>query len=121
MTPGPIAINCATYVGFTVTGNIWGSLLATTACVLPPLSLMLILTIFYRKLQNNKYIQAAISWMRPMLVGMIAVAAVMFLNQETFFDWSSYAICIGSFIAVWKKVNPIWVLLISALLGILIY
>lgn len=121
MTPGPIAINCATYVGYVVTGNIWGSLLATTACVLPPLSLMLLITIFYRKLQNNKYIKAAIAWMRPMLVGMIAVAAVMFLNRESFFDWSSYAICIASFVAVWKKVNPIWVLLAAALLGILIY
>ena len=41
MTPGPIAINSATYVGYTVTGNIWGSLLATTAVCIPALTLMI--------------------------------------------------------------------------------
>ena len=57
MTPGPIAINSATYVGYTVTGNIWGSLLATFAVSLPSLTIMLLITKFYMKLHNNRYVQ----------------------------------------------------------------
>ncbi len=121
MTPGPIAINCATYVGYTVTGDVWGSLIATLAVCLPPLTIMLLITIFYRKLQDNRYMKSVLGWMRPMLVGMIGAAALMFANRETFIDWASVLICLGSFIALWKKVNPIWVMLAAAILGILIY
>lgn len=121
MTPGPIAINCATYVGYTVTGNAWGSLLATVACCLPPMTLMLILTIFYSRVRNNRYMRGAIDWMKPVLVGMIAAAAIMFCNAETFFHWSSFIIFAVSFYAVWKKVNPIYVMFAAAAVGILLY
>ena len=59
MTPGPIAINSATYVGYTVTGNIWGSLLATFAVSLPSLTIMLLITKFYMVLHNNRYVRDA--------------------------------------------------------------
>lgn len=121
MTPGAIAINCATYVGYTVTGNAWGSLIATTAACLPPLSIMMLISIFYKQLRNNKYMTSALYWMRPMLTGMIGAAALMFLNRETFINWMSIAIFGLSFIAVWKKVNPIWILLAAAALGILLF
>ena len=121
MTPGPIAINCATYVGYTVTGNVWGSLLATVACCLPPMTIMLALVIFYRSVRNNRYMRSALTWMRPVLVGMIAAAAIMFINRETFFHWSSVIICLASFYAVWKKVNPIYVMFAAAGVGILLY
>jgi chromate transporter len=121
MTPGPIAINCATYVGYTVTGNVWGSLLSTIACCLPPMTIMLALVIFYRKVKDNRYMRGALLWMRPVLVGMIAAAAIMFINRETFFHWSSVIICLASFYAVWKKVNPIYVMFAAAGVGILLY
>ena len=53
MTPGPIAVNCATYVGYTVTGNIWGSLLSTFAVSLPPMTIMLLICYFYKRLNNG--------------------------------------------------------------------
>ena len=121
MTPGPIAVNCATYVGYTVTGSVLGSALATLAVCLPPLTIMMLIAVFYRRLQGNRYLKGALAWMRPMLAGMIGAAAVMFLNAQTFFHWTSVLICLASFVAVWKKVNPIWVLLASAALGIVIY
>ena len=80
MTPGPIAINCATYVGYTVTGNIWGSLLATFAVCLPPLTIMTLITIFYRRLHNNYIVKSTLSWMRPIMTGMIGAAALLFLK-----------------------------------------
>jgi chromate transporter len=121
MTPGPIAINCATYVGYTVTGNIWGSLLATFAVCLPPLTLMTIITIFYRRLHDNHIVKSALSWMRPVMTGMIGAAALMFLNRETFVDWVSIVIFSVSFFAIWKKFNPILLLIIAAVAGIIIY
>ncbi len=121
MTPGPIAINCATYVGYTVTGSVWGSVLTTLAVCLPPMTLMLLVAIFYRRIRGNRFMKGALSWMRPMLAGMIGAAAVMFLNRDTFCDWTSLLICAASFLAVWKKVNPIWVLCASALIGIILY
>ncbi|NLX41247.1 MAG: chromate transporter [Bacteroidales bacterium] len=121
MTPGPIAINCATYVGYAVTGNVWGSLLATFAVCLPPLTIMTVITIFYRRLHDNYIVKSALSWMRPVMTGMIGAAALMFLNRETFVDWVSIVIFAVSFVAIWKKFNPILLLIIAAVAGILIY
>ncbi|NMB36805.1 MAG: chromate transporter [Bacteroidales bacterium] len=121
MTPGPIAINCATYVGYTVTGNVWGSLLATFAVCLPPLTLMSVITIFYSLLHNNYIVKSALKWMRPVMTGMIGAAALMFLNRETFVDWVSIVIFAVSFVAIWKKFNPILLLVLAAVAGILIY
>ena len=121
MTPGPIAINSATYVGYTVTGSVWGSVLATTAVCIPALTLMIAVTIFYIRLRNNRYMEGALRWMRPMLAGMIGAAALAFLNRETFTDWSAVAIFAAAFAATWFKVDATIVLLLSALTGILIY
>ena len=121
MTPGPIAINCATYVGYTVTGNIWGSLLATFAVCLPPLTIMTLITIFYRRLHNNYIVKSTLSWMRPIMTGMIGAAALMFLNRDTFVDWVSIVIFVVSFFATWKKFNPILLLIMAAVAGIIIY
>ncbi|MCQ2057980.1 MAG: chromate transporter [Bacteroidaceae bacterium] len=121
MTPGPIALNCATFVGYTVTGSIWGSVLTTLAVCAPSMTLMLLIAIFYRRLQGNRLMMGALNWMRPVLAGLIGAAAVMFLNRETFFDWKTVLICVASFAAVWKKVNPVWVLLASAAIGLAIF
>ena len=59
--------------------------------------------------------------MRPMLAGMIGAAALVFLNRETFGDWTSIAIFAAAFAATWFKVDATIVILISALAGILIY
>lgn len=121
MTPGPIAINCATYVGYTVTGNVWGSLLTTLAVCLPPLTLMVLITLFYRQLKNNTVMQNAMRWMRPMICGMIGAAALLFLNRETFVDWTSLLIFAGCYAATRFKVDTILTICLSALAGILFY
>ena len=121
MTPGPIAINCATYVGYTVTGTVWGSMLTTLAVSLPPLTLMVLITIFYNKLKNNRYMQGAMKWMKPMICGMIGAAALLFVNGATFIDWKSYAIFLVCFVATWFKVDSILMICLSAVAGILLY
>lgn len=121
VTPGPIAINCATYVGYSVTGNIWGSLLATLAVCTPSLTLMLIATRFYLKLRNNRFVSGAMDGMKPMMVGMILAAALLLLTPDTFIDWKSWALFGGCFIASIKKVNPILLIIASAGAGMLFY
>lgn len=121
VTPGPIAINCATYVGYTVTGNIWGALLATIAVCTPAFTLMLIATKFYLKLRNNSYVSGAMYGMKPMMVGMILAAALLLLTPETFIDWKSWALFGGCFLASFKKVNPIILIIASAVAGLLLY
>jgi chromate transport protein ChrA len=59
--------------------------------------------------------------MRPVMTGMIGAAALMFLNRETFVDWVSIVIFSVSFFAIWKKFNPILLLIIAAVAGIIIY
>ena len=121
MTPGPIAINSATYVGYTVTGNIWGSLLATFAVSLPSLTIMLLITKFYMKLHNNRYVQDAMYGMLPMVVAMILAATLLLLTPDTFIDWYSWAIMIVAFIASIKKMSPILVICLAGVAGYLIY
>lgn len=121
MTPGPIAINCATYVGYTVTGNVWGSLLATIAVCLPSLTLMMLATRFYLRLKGNRHFEGTIEGMMPMMIGLILSSALMLFNESTFIDWKSWIIFGGCFVASIKKVNPILLILLSAVAGIALY
>lgn len=121
MTPGPIVINGATYVGYVVTGNIWGSLVATIAVSVPSLTLMLMITKFYMALSGNRYVQQAMFGMQPMVLAMIGAAALMLLTPETFIDTYSWIILGVTLVASVKKVNPILLIVLSGVAGYLIY
>lgn len=97
MTPGPIGINSATYIGYTVTGNVWGSIIATIAVCLPSFLLVLLISYFFAKFKNNKYVAAAFTGLRPMTVGLIAAAALLLMNNENFIDYKSVLIFLGAF------------------------
>ena len=75
ITPGPIAINSATYIGYTIAG-FGGSVVATFAVCLPSLTLMLLLTRFFLRYRENSYIQTVVKAVGPIVVGMIASAAL---------------------------------------------
>ena len=101
VTPGPIGINCATYVGYTATGNVWGSLLATTAIVIPSLVIMLSICKVYfvisSRFQRNIYFTRTMHMLRLSVLGLIGAAALLLIkpiNQPSvsFIDWSSWAI-----------------------------
>lgn len=121
ITPGPIAINSATYVGYTVTGDIWGALIATFAVCLPSLTIMLLLTRFYVKLSNNLYVSGAMKGIQPMVIGMIAAAALLLMTPATFIDpwsWAIFALCL---VATFLKLNPILIIILSGIAGFTIY
>jgi chromate transporter len=125
MTPGPIAINSATYIGYTVAG-FWGSVVATVAVCLPALTVMLALTKFFLKLKDNRYVHGVIVGMRPVVVGMIAAAALLLIfpkeqADSSFIDVWSWILFAATLYASYKKVNPILLILLSAVAGIVIY
>ncbi len=121
MTPGPIAINSATYVGYSVTGDVWGSIIATFAVSLPPLTLMMMIAHFYMKLYSNQFVKGIVSWLKPMTVGLIGSAALMFANGQTFIDWKSFVIFGVCAVATWFRFNTIYLIILSAIAGIFLY
>ena len=144
VTPGPIGINSATYIGYTVTGNVWGALIATFAVSLPSFLLVLLISFSFRKFRRNQWVNAAFTGIRPASVGLIAAAALLLMLQpslitllftgtlptsadqivvsENFPDYKSLIIFILALICTIKKwVHPILLVLLAALCGLLFY
>ena len=95
VTPGPIGINCATYVGYTV-GGLWGSVLTTFAIVLPSLIVMLSICKAYfwlqKRFQGNLYFEQTLRILRFTVIGLVASAALMLITPTTFIDSTSWII-----------------------------
>ena len=95
VTPGPIGINCATYVGYTTAG-IWGSVLATFAIVLPSLIIMLSICKAYFWLKNhfqgNPYYEQTLRMLRFTVIGLVASAALLLIKPTNFIDPISWII-----------------------------
>lgn len=130
MTPGPIGINSATYIGYSAIHNagysmpmsILGSCLTTAAVCLPSFLLVWLISYFFAKFRHNRYVEAAFTGLRPATVGLIAAAALLLMNHENFIDYKSYLIFAASFLLTWKlKVHPILMILIAAAAGIILY
>jgi chromate transporter len=119
-TPGPIAINAATYIGFKV-GGIWGSIFATLGIVLPSFIIMLIITKFFLKFKDNKYMEDAFSGIRKAAIGLIAAAAIL-VAFDSFIDYKSIIIFLVAFIASYKyKADPILMTILAGVAGFFIY
>ncbi|MDE5888172.1 MAG: chromate transporter [Muribaculaceae bacterium] len=148
MTPGPIGINSATYIGYVAPGSVnpeltgigWGimgSLLATLAVVIPSFILVLYSSHFIRRHSESGAIKAIFSGLRPVVVGLIASAAIMLMNAANFNPngiswqlWTNIVICAIAFCLVYfkfpwrgKKINihPIMVIVMAGIAGYLIY
>ncbi len=144
MTPGPVGINCATYVGYEVIHQagashlvgILGSLTATLAVILPSFLIVLTIVRFYTKFKDNKIFEGVMSWLRPAVVGLIGAAALILMFKvdwslqavdisivkENFSDWISWVLFAAAVIAsLFFKIGPIPILIAGGLLGLLIY
>ncbi|MBR5594310.1 MAG: chromate transporter [Bacteroidaceae bacterium] len=138
MTPGPIGINSATYVGYTAvfnaTGNevlaVLGSLTASFAVMLPSIVLMLIVSRFFMKYSKHRNVEAVFRLLRPAVVGLIASAALLLMTEENFGSptetplqfWVSVALFVAAFVAMkFFKVSPILILLLAGVFGGVFY
>jgi chromate transporter len=138
MTPGPIGINSATYVGFkaienagmTQTEAVCGSLLASFSVMLPSFILMLLISAFFMHYKDHKSVQTVLKWLRPVVVGMLAAAVLLLLNEENLGGFQrdnlQLYVSIGlfalAFVATYFwKIGPIKVILLAGLFGGLFY
>lgn len=138
MTPGPIGINSATYVGYTATIHagfshpmaILGSATATFAVVLPSLILMILISRFFMKFQKHPLVAATFEGLRPAVVGLLAAACLVLMKTENFgspttnmyqFVWST-VLFVGTFIGTqYFKLNPMLAIVLCGIAGFAIY
>lgn len=132
MTPGPIGINSATFVGIKIAG-IGGALVATLGCVLPSCIIVLTLAHFYFKYQNLTAVRGILNGLRPAVVAMIASAGLSILLNASFFggvfpssladvSWIGICLFLAAFVVLRKwKPNPIWVMLGCGILGMFLF
>ena len=128
VTPGPISLNVATYVGYLIGNKVgfWDAFImgtvATIGLILPSVIVMSFFSKFYLKFQDNKYMDNAFTGLKIVVVGLILAAAIMLIDKKNFIDWKSAAIFIISVALVLKwKVNPILLTVIAGIAGIIIY
>jgi len=132
MTPGPIAVNAATFVGNQVAG-IFGGIVATIGVTLPSLIIVLTLAYFYFKYQGIQMVQGVIQGLRPAVVALIASAGLTIFLTAMFgegsfpvdianLNWISVILfLIGIALLRKTRLGPIQVILLSGVAGIVIY
>lgn len=141
MTPGPVGLNCSTYVGYEVlkeagAGELLstvGSLTASIAIVLPSFIIMLAIVKIYSRFCNTPAFRTVMDALKPAVAGLIGAAALALicsirlgsgitLISENFPDWKSWVLFAAAFAAYCtKKVGPVTILASGALLGLIIY
>ncbi|MFW6282316.1 MAG: chromate transporter [bacterium] len=120
MTPGPIAINSGTFVGYQVS-TVLGSLIATFAVVLPSFILVLLLAHYFNKVKKSTYVQDLLRYLRPTVIGLI-IAASITIAKTSIVDISSVLIVLMVVFMMSKtRVHPILIIVLAGLSGALIY
>ena len=136
-TPGPIAINMATFIGASQ-GGILGALLATLGVVLPSFIIILVIVAIIKRLLKFAGVKAFLNGIRPVAIGLIIATAITMILTVIFsletvydkvvFDWRALVIfsIVGATyytVKFWKKktLSPILLILISAVLGVIFY
>ena len=137
MTPGPIGINSATYCGYVAVHNagyselmaVLGSACATFSLVLPSFVLMILISKMFMRYMNTRPVQSAFAGLRPAVVGLLAAATLLLINEENFSSpsvnpwqfWISVMLFAATFVGtMWVKINPIRMICYAAFAGLLL-
>lgn len=138
MTPGPIGINSATYIGYVVPGEfsdafsspfygVIGSIICTLTVVLPSFILVTFMSHLIRKHKDSKVVKGIFAGLRPVVVGLIASAALLLMNSANFGEETrqvvvSIDICVAAFLLVYKvKIHPILIICLAGVAGLIVY
>ena len=136
MTPGPIGINSATYIGYVApgiagfNGVLWGllgSLVCTLVVVIPSFLLVAYTSHFITRHKESAFVKGVFTGLRPVVVGLIASAALLLMNRANFGYETrditvSIAICVASFcIVFFSKIHPIAVIVMAGVAGLILY
>ncbi len=110
------------------TGSVWGSIIATLAVVLPPYLLTLYASHYISRHSDSTIIKGAFTGLRPVVVGLIASAALLLMNKENFGSagssdqFLSIIICIASFCVVYfTRIHPIVVIILAGIAGYFLF
>ena len=135
MTPGPIGINAATFVGFKTQGYI-GAVLATLAVVIITFILVLVISVFYDKYKNNKTIQNILMGIRPACVGLIIIVGLNFFETAAISGGGLIELFSGAgtldikalilffvslFVLLKTKISSIWVMIATLIIGVFLF
>lgn len=138
MTPGPIGINSATYIGYVAPGisdpvfaspgwGLLGSVLCTLVVVVPSFILTIYASHFIRRHSDSAYVKGVFTGLRPVVVGLIGSAALLLMNSANFGTCTSdvlisVAICVAAFVLVYfVKWHPIRVIVLAGIAGFIIF
>ena len=133
-TPGPIMVNLATYIGSSK-GGLLGAVIATAAVVLPSFVIIILITAILKSFIKNKYVQAILRGLKPCVIGIVFATGIFMIFSNAFGKISSVsldyqaiiitlvlAVCIFAYkYFAKKKLSPILLVAISAVLGIIVY
>lgn len=127
ITPGPIAVNAATYVGYRICG-FWGSVAATLGVSAPSFVLVILAAHFILKFKTSPVVESCLKGIRPVTVAFIASAAIFFamesfinLQAPLYIDWGPFVIFVGAFLAAaFTKVNVILIVLAAMVAGLIL-
>lgn len=120
VTPGPFAVNSATFVGNKVAG-LQGAAMATFGVILPSFIVMTLLIIFINKFKDSPYIGWFFEGIRPIVIGLILAAAIS-VGKDSIVDIKSVILAaLAFYLVTFKEVNLIIVIIMSGILGIIIY
>jgi len=127
ITPGPIAVNAATYVGYRIAG-FWGSFVATVGVSLPSFVLVILVAHFILKFKESRVVASCMKGIRPVTVAFIASAAIFFalesfinIQAPLFVNWGPFVIFVGAVLAAtFTKINVILIVLLSMAAGLIL-
>ena len=133
-TPGPIMVNLATYVGSSQAGFL-GAVVATLAVVLPSFLIILLVTALLKTALKNKYVQAVLRGLKPCVIGIVLATGIYMVFGNCFGAISALkvnlrAVMVTAILAASKfgyqhckkkKLSPILLIVIAAMVGVIVY
>ncbi len=137
-TPGPIGINAATYAGYTAVlhqgypewAAVLGSVLASLSIIWLPFILMLLISHYLITHKDSKIVKDVFAALRPAIIGLIGAAALLLMNRDNFNSpqespwlWSMSVVmfALAFYFTRYRKTNPILILLVSGIVGLVVY
>ena len=119
MTPGPLGTNCATFAGMRVAG-VPGAIVAVLGVLMPTFTIAVVASFFLEKFKDNRYLEGALTGIRPASIGMI-ISIILSMGIQNYVAWQPAVIGVIAFIMLIKlKLGVPWVVVTSAALGMLL-
>lgn len=120
ITPGPIAINAATFIGYRQAG-ILGSAVATLGVVTMPFIIVMLVTRILLKFKNSPTVEGIMSGIRPALIGLV-LAATYSVGKTSLIDFKSTAVALAVLLLLmYSKIHPILVIVLSGIAGVVMF